>query len=938
MQKSIRTTIYSGLFLLFPCLLQAQGNSVISGKITDKKTGEPLIGVTVLITGTSQGAVSGIQGNYLIPGVSPGRYTITYKFLGYQSKIVSGIEVGYNRTITLDIVLDEAASEKLNEVIVTSTYQQESVNALYAARKQNDLVSDGISADQIRQSPDKNAAAVLQRISSASVEDNKFVVIRGLAARYNTTMMNGAVMPATEPDKKAFSFDVIPSDMIDNMIIYKTASPDHPGDAAGGTIQINTKDFPDRKLVSLSVGTGYQTQTTFKDLYKGYGNGKYDFLGFDDGSRSLPDAFKKVQSHYASLDAADKMEITRQFPNTFGGEKAGKSLPPLSMQFVAGNTRIMNNGNKLGYTVAADYSNNRTTKAGSLDQYLLSKEQLYHYNDNSYERNYNMGALLNAAYTFGKNKLSWKNFFSNEFQTAFTKRDGQVFDGADNITHIFSLNNEVTQNGLLNSVLAGEHTVGKRSINISWDIAYGLSYQMEPDQRILTVFQTDPGQSYYLSLSNENSPAIKNAGRIYSRLHENIYNGDVHLTFPFTYFGHQQKLKAGLSKTYRDRSFSLQALGYASDLDPRGGGATIALNKEVNLSNIFSTENLDRYKILLANIPQNTKDYTGTADLDAGYLMLENYFSSRWKLLWGVRAEHYRQQLISVNQPVQTYSYTDLLPSANLTWSVTDKTNLRLAYARTLNRPEFRELAAFRYYDYQHDFIISGNPDLQRSTNDNADLRIEYYPGAGEIISGSVFYKYFHHPIEQTNQGNNVLTYSNADNAVDYGIELEMRKRLNFLGENRLLKNIVIYANASFIRSNVTFDGHQYKSTLQGQSPYMINGGLGYTSDKNDFSFSVLYNRIGQRLQFRGENDGLDTYEKARDVLDLHISKKILQRRAEIRFTVSDMLAQPIVLYYKYNHDAKSSYNASDDRVISSINPGTAFSVSFKYYFDRGSR
>lgn len=911
----------------------AQSTGRIAGKITDQTTGEPLTGVTVLVSNTTQGAVSDVDGAYLINDVQPGSYTIRFNYLGYQKKEVTQVKVDGTKATVLNLVLGKDTANRLNEIVVTSSFGQQSINALYAQRKNASLVSDGIAADQIAKSPDKNTAEVLQRISGTTVQDDKFVVIRGLAARYNSTMMNGTAMPATEPDQRAFSFNVIPSNLIDNIVIYKTASADHPGDATGGTVNVNTKDMPDRKIMSLSVGTSYNTHTTFKDFYTGYGKGKYDFLGFDDGSRALPDAFKAAQSGYAALPTAEKMDITRHFPNTFGGQNNGKSLLPISVQLTAGNTYPTGDGNKLGIIASLSYRNSDQSFTGSQDQYLLSKEHEYHYNDFLYGKHYNTGALLNAAYTFGTNKLSWKNFFSNEFANVFIKRTGQIFDGSSNTKNIFSVNNETTQNGLVNSVLAGRHILGDKALYVDWDVSYGLSYRNQPDQRILTVMQSTPGDPYYLSLSNENSPAIKDAGRVYSRLHENIYSGNLRMEVPFRYFGQDQKLKFGLSKVYRDRTFSILALGYASDLDPYGRGATVTLGKNTTIDNIFSEQNLEKYKILLANIPQNSNDYTGTADLGAGYVMLDNHFSSSWRLSWGVRLEDYRQKLISLNQPVQKYHYTTLLPSANLTWSPQSKMNIRLAYSRTVNRPEFRELASFRYYDYQNNYIISGNPHLKQSTEDNADWRIEYYPSAGEILSASIFYKYFNQPVERINEGNNVLTYDNADKAVDYGVELELRKSLDFIHNWALADNFAVYGNASFIRSKITFSGEDFNSTLQGQAPYMVNAGLNYSSDKKDLSFTVLYNTIGPRLQFRGENEGLDAYEKPRHVVDLQIGKKILKQAGEIRFTVSDILAQPVELYYKYDKNAKFQYDPANDKITSSFRYGTTFSISFKYSF-----
>lgn len=934
MKHIITTKIFLGAFLIMlsPCFLWAQNFGNISGRITDKKTGEPLIGVTVQVSGTALGAVSDVEGAFLITHVPAGIHTLTFKFLGYQTSSVSGISVRPGKPVMVPASLGVASAEALNEVVVSSTFRTASINALYAEQKNARVISDGISADQIKKSPDKNTGDVLQRVSGASIQDHKFVVVRGLAERYNTTMMDAAAMPSTEPDKKAFSFNMIPSELISNIIIYKTASPDKPGDAAGGTIRINTKDFPDQKFVDLSIGTGFNTLTTGEEFYNGRSGSKTDFLGSDHGARRLPAAFPKVQPGYAAMSPADKSAVTHQFPNTFGAKIAGKSLPPLSLQFSFGNSKLFGNGTKFGYTGALNYRVARKVSTGDKAEYLISKEHLYAYQDRNYTSSYDAGALLNFSYTFGKTKLSLKNFFSNEFNITFISRTGKNFDGANNITDEFSQNDEATRNGLFNSVLSGQHVLGASRMILDWNLSYGTAFRDQPDQRILTLYQNDPDVPYYLKLSNENSPAIKNAGRVYSKLHENSYSGNLDFTLPFHVSGTEQRFKLGALKTYRDRNFSALALGYASYLDTLGRGATIPLTKGVTPDNLFSSDHLDQYKIILAGIAQNSKDYHGTADLNAGYLMLDNTLASHWRLVWGLRLENYDQKLISVNQPVQNYNHTDILPSVNLTWSVTDKTNIRLAYSRTINRPEFRELASFRYYDYENDFVVSGNPNLKRSLNDNADFRVGYYPGLGEILSASIFYKYFQNPIEQTNEGNSLLAYNNADNAVDYGVELEVRKRLNFTGAPAVVKNLAFFANASFIKGSVTFDGKSTDSPLQGQSPYLVNGGLSYAGSGDGFSASILYNCIGQRLNFRGENDGLDTYEKARNVLDFQIGKKVMHQSAELRLTVSDILAEPTVLYYKYD-DGKTGYNAGTDKIISSFRKGTSISISFKYNF-----
>jgi TonB-dependent receptor len=375
----------------------------------------------------------------------------------------------------------------------------------------------------------------------------------------------------------------------------------------------------------------------------------------------------------------------------------------------------------------------------------------------------------------------------------------------------------------------------------------------------------------------------------------------------------------------------VDALGYAS-LDFRG--VTIPESKTATFTNLFSAQNIDTYNLTVANIETNSTNYKGTALLNAGYLMLDNKFSDRLKLTWGVRAERYRQELSPEKKASKVYENTDFLPSLLLTYALTEKTNLRLAGSQAVNRPEFRELADYSIFDYDNYFVVRGNPSLVRCKNTNADFKYEWYPSAGEVVSASLFYKYFDRPIEQVNKGNDVLSFENADHATAYGIEMEIRKKLDFIPGN-FFQRLTVYTNAAYIRGSVQFAGATTNSPLQGQSPYLVNGGLNYNSADNGFSVNLLYNRIGPRLKFRAiSGASLSIFEKPRDVLDFQVSKKFLKNRLEAKLTLSDLLAQPYTWYYKYAVDpANTNYNPGTDKIINSLKYGTTSTLSIKYSF-----
>jgi TonB-dependent receptor len=920
--------------------VKAQSTGKISGKITDKKTGETLIGATVLVQGSTKGAATNVNGNYILAGLAPGTYTLLVRYVGYSTKSISEVEVKANEVTSLSVVLEASAGNSLNEVTVTATYKRESVAALYAQQKSNVQISDGISADVIRRSPDRTTGDVLKRVSGTTIQDGKFVVVRGLADRYNSNLLNSATLPSTEPDKKAFAFDIIPSTFVDNIVVYKTATPNLPGDFAGGAINTITKDLPDSKFFDATLGVGYNSKTTFKSNFiDPQPHGGLDFLGYDDGSRKLPDAYSNVKSNYTSGQSnAQKIAIAQQFPNTFGYQTGQFNLPNIGLQLSAGNSKITKNNNRLGYLFAFNYRTAHQVTDGNRTEYNPSNTGTannlinYQYDRGNFINTKTLGAILNLAYIYGKNKIVWRNLYNNDFTINFEQTsNGRNYEASnDDPLRYRGYSNETTQNGLYSSVVEGKHTLGSKSnLIVDWNASYGLSYRNQPDQRIVTIY-TPLNQPEYISLSSENSPKPNDLGRIYSKLHENIYGAVANMTYLFKWLNQSQQFKAGGLFNYRDRSFSIDALGY---VDQAGfGNKPIQFTNGVNIDNVFSSTSIQQNSIALARLDLSSTDYTGKANLDAGYLMLENNFSNKLHLTWGARLEYYNQQLKAAGKAQQDYVNTDVLPSANLTYNLTEKTNLRLSYYGSVNRPEFRELADYQYYDYQNNFNIRGNPSLTRSTISNADFRIEYYPSGGEIISASVFYKKFTNPIEQINLGNDNLSFANANSSRDFGVEMEIRKKLIFISDNNFLRNVTLYVNASYINASVSLPNRDVSTPLQGQSPYIINGGLFYLTNSG-LSFNALYNRIGQRLAFRGQGDAIDIYEKPRDVIDFQIGKTIMHKRAELKLTVSDLLHQATSLYYNYGSLDKTAFKAGEDKIIQNRYAGFGTAISFKYNF-----
>ena len=899
----------------------------ITGQVLDE-SGSPVAGATIKILNSHTGAVSEADGTFELMAPKDTTCSLSIEAVGFEKKLFE-INPKTQKDQTLKISLQSAAGNLADVTVAAVRRSVGSLDLVYANQKAASAISDGISQDVIKKSPDRNMGDVLKRISGASIQDNKFVIIRGLNERYNTAQMNGALLPSTEPDKKAFAFDIIPASLIDQVVIYKSMTPDLPADFAGGAIDITTKAFPNKRVSELSLSLGYQANTTFKSFKKSNVTGSYDYLGYFDDKRSLPASYNYYKNSFSHQEDGIKMAVTEKFSNNFGYKNASNSLPDFSIGYTGGDTRYTKGDKKFGYIYAVGFSSSREVTKGVINDYTIDRHQIYSSSATEYAYKYGHYGLLNLSYAFNnKNKLLFKNLYNNQLTSEVTLRDGSNLSN-ETPQPFISSSSKATRDGLLQSVLQGIHDF-KEDQELNWNLSYARTYHYSPDETILALNENEAG-GYERKLSNENSPAIQDAGRVYSSNLEQQFGASWDYSLGFKLGDVKQLFKAGMNTYYRLKDVSVEALGYAS---LSAYGVTMTADQQ-NPYNLFTPENIEQDKITVANIGNNSTDYQGKSWNTNGFLMLENKWLENWTLKWGAAVSSYNQKLIPTSGSVIQKNNTDILPSAILTFRPATSMNLRLAGSQSVNRPEFRELADYSLYDYNKDFIYRGNPNLTRSKITNLDFRYEFFPGAGEILSASVFYKHFQDPIEQVNQGNGVLNYQNADNAQLYGAEIEIRKKLDFLG-SAFLSKWSFYGNGTYVDGDIQLSGTKGKSLMQGQSPYLIGAGLSYTD--GDFAFNLLYQKAGPRLAFRGQGDGqMNIYEKGRDIVDAQISYRMLKsKKLEIKLSAKDLLAQSIDWYYKFDVSGSSSkmgYNASTDKITRQFKPNTGLNLSLKYQF-----
>lgn len=937
------------IFLVSSTLAQ---NGSIAGVVMDESNKETLVGATIFIQGMeSNGTATDLDGHYLLTDIPAGTYTLVISSMSYQDKNISGVVVESGKVTALDITMT-TSSEELQTVVITTDFKSETINSILTIQKNNIAISDGISRDIIQRSPDKSTGDVLKRMSGTTLTDGKFAVIRGLSDRYNTAMINGNVLPSTEPDRKAFAFDLFPSAMLDNLFIYKTAQPDLPGDFAGGIIQLSTRDIPDENFISVSAGTGYNFQSTGKQYYS-YQGGSKDWLGVDDGTRAIPDGVPSadVFKDDAETTNAERAEYTKLFPNYWGALPYASSPIDQSYQIAGGLVKQLNE-DQIGIIGALTYNNSRSTTFIHRQDYDAAQNSKYDYTDTSYKQNILAGALVNLSYKLGaNNKFSVKNSYSINGMDNTTLRGGESFDFTRYVDYEYY---EFVSNRLFSTIVSGDHFLTASKLRIKWSAGITHLTRDQPDLRTSFYYKnTIPsfeGDTLYQTFVF-NNPTPDGNYRFWSYLEERSELACIDVSYPFNIGKSAQAFKIGGMIQNKDRNFAARSLGYVASSEIYSGDYYGLLTTPRD--SIFSDANISEHIFYLEDATIKSDEYVAEQYNTSAYAMFDNKAGEKLRIVWGVRAELFYQILHSFQNggssnpdPVDVDSRDidsttlplDLLPSVNIIYSLTDKFNIRLAGSKTVTRPELREFAPFGYYDYESSAFVVGNPELKSTDIYNGDLRFEYYPGLGQIISVSAFYKKFINPIEIRKYDNGYykqLDPINEDEAVNYGAELELRKNFSFINDKTFFKNLSFNTNIALIKSTVQVEDTAYygisERPLQGQSPYVVNAGLSYFNPESGFSVTALYNVIGRRIAELGYKNYTDIYENPRPQLDAQASFPLLKDKAMLRFTYADILNQDAIYYQDIDKSGK--YEEENDNLITDINSGNKVSLSFTYKF-----
>ncbi|OQP56595.1 TonB-dependent receptor domain-containing protein [Niastella populi] len=930
----------------------------ITGVIRNDKN-EVMPGVTIRVEPIDKVISTTVNGDYVL-SLPPGNYTLQFSFVGYQSRRITDAVVKENEDTDLSVVLT-AASKQMQAVVVTSGARRESTRSLLMTQKNSAGMTNGISAEQIRLTGDNNTGQVLKRVSGITVQGDKFVTIRGVSDRYNNVLINGASLPSTEPNRRNFSFDIVPSALVDNVIVNKTATPDLPGEFTGGMVQINTTDVPFRNFLNVGVGTGFNTASTGTDFISNKRD-KQAALGIVDEERKWfgdGRAFDQLQyvKYHASKDTAALRAIGARIPNRWQTYRYHYT-PMQNYQVSGGLSKLFKNNNSIGAVAALTYRNEMLYEEGE-----ARSLQNYDFRGKRYRYNTTIGGLLNLAYKTKGHKLALKNLYNNRYSNQYDDRYGYQISnsGFENRAGQTTLTNRMIQ-----SRIEGEHSLFNARLRVDWYGDYITLKREQPDGRYVVGRDQDSAAHRYSYNFGERN--LFWGGLYASTLDEIRSNAGANVAIPFIVAKAKQSFKMGYAWSKREADYD------ATGLRILAANKTFESNsKGLPYYMIATEEAIANGDLVYAPTyirSESTGDrYNGVQELRATYGMLDLKILEHLRLVGGFRYENNKVKMSTETYNADgfpqfsdsVYYEKDWLPSVNVIYSVNDKFNIRAAFSKTLARPDFVERSPYVYYDFVEQLQVTGQQALQITRIKNYDFRVEYYPSGNEILSASLFYKYFDKPVERfyiLGNPNNSVEYWNLESATAKGVEVEVRKSLSFISPGTAwLKHLYFTANGTYLEGGIkhivkkspfTQKDTNYVENgnrpIQGLSPYIVNMGLNYQT--GDWGFNVAYNRFGRRIVNGGTNPRLIQYENARDVVDIQLSTKIIKQKAELRFNISDLLNQYTVIYSnninrddngsypgeKDNDDPKGAdFNERFDFVNYKVKKGTSFSLSLTY-------
>lgn len=928
--KLLKNALFLIVLLCLGTGLTAQETGKIRGTLTDGDLGEPVMFANVTLQNdNSIGTETDLDGQYELT-LPEGTYTIVATYIGLATKAITDIEVKAGEVTVIDILM-QAEAEVIEAVEVTASVINNTENAILTLQRRATTIQDGISAKEISRFGAGNAADAMKRVTGASVVDGRYVFVRGLGDRYSSAQLNGQQLPSTDPYRNSMQLDLIPSNLLDNVIASKTFSPDQPGNFTGGNINLVTKDFPERFTLSASVSMAYNTQSSLRNNFLTHDGGDTDWLGYDDGTRAFPDILQS-EEYLTTVSAASATRARRDEDLANLLDQTARSLSqqrvPTTKRSGLNSNYSLSIGNqysiggaKLGVIMGGNFSRS----------FNFYDDGVFSYWENTdaasptlnIDRNLadvrgtetpQLGGFASATLKFGEKVQSKINVIGIYNHVA--DKDSRTLEGP--FPAIISGNSRFQTRTLRfrerefqDYQLGGEHVFGKSQIKFEWGGSYVQTTQEDPDFRQFSNtfrVRNDVDTLYFITPAEFDLPF-----HFFRSLKDQQYTAKADISIPFAQNEKKgskfNEFKFGFFYSDKDREFADNVNQIQLGSAERYTGDPEVFFGDDNIGIIDIDPERPSRPFTIGLFPINfskatdENSYTGFETITAYYGMVK-YDFNLIKLIAGARVEVtdiFVQNFLS-DPDEGRIQETDFLPSVNLIYPLTKDMNIRASFTQTLARPNMRELAPFESFDFGGDFRIQGNIDLQRTLIQNYDLRWELYPRPGELFAVSAYYKNFNNPIVTAfvpEAANPLIEYRNVDNATVYGLELEFRKKLDFISP--ALEKFKLSSNFSLINSEVDIAANEQEiidqfipekgntRPLQGQSPFLLNVALGYNDFETGWDAILAFNVFGARLAEISEGRNPDVFEQPRPQLDFSISKNITEHWS-LKFTAQNLL------------------------------------------------
>jgi outer membrane receptor protein involved in Fe transport len=865
-------------------LASAATTGKIGGRIVGTDTGEPVgfADVTLLPADSTQRPIGGMtnaDGTFLLEA-PPGRYRLRIRAISYRPKIQDGIVLAANELLPFHTALAPEAIQQ-EEIVVEARRKDDNEASLLKARQKAAVVGDAVSAEQVRRSPDKDAAEVLRRVTGLSVSDGKYVFVRGLGERYSSTEVDGVRIASPEQNKRVVPLDLLPANLLENIVVQKTYTADRPGEFGGGDVQVRTKDFPGRRTWQFSLSQGYAEGVTFRSLQT-YRATRADIFGFGADARKIPNAVREVAGSQklvlGTFSKATLAEVAKSFRNIWS-PVSDQSIPGASYSATFGDEfKVL--GRPLG--IIESWSLSRASDLETEQVRFFERsltEPTIDYAVTRSRESVQLGGISGLSYRLTpRHSLHLRGLYTNSAEDEVRQYEGTDRNWTDQTNGWLQRRNTrlmYVQRNVLSGTVEGRHHLPRLfGTSLEWKLTRSRATRLQPDRREVTY----NNNAYLDGFGNRvDSWELGRVGtREFGELKDNGWGTTISASLPYRIgrlgagrlmFGYDRQTKER-KNFYRRFDF------YPSLSDP----SRFLLPPEF----IFDEDSFDN-PASPAYVTETTLDrdnYRADQRVEASYVSADIPFGPRVRGSVGVRVENGAQDVRSydlfrpgVITAQGRLDDRDVLPSVNLTWAVTDAVNLRAGASRTLSRPDLNELSPAPFLEYNGGALVSGNPNLQRAKIDNYDVRIEAFPGLSEVVAAGFFYKDLHEPIEQVIKGGvpQILVPENSSRGHNLGLELEARTALGRVW--RRLERLSLNSNATFISSEVALKPQltvlgSTRHPLQGQASYIINTALSYSSGRY-LDVAVLFGVTGRRLRTLGAAPLPDIYEQPTTTLDM---------------------------------------------------------------------